>query len=93
MSVTIKLERKLDFRCIPQMTEALESALGSDINIDASDVAQIGTQAVQLLLSAVHSSDLMNCQMLVSDAGPQMRDQLVLLGVSLDEAGRLEVTA
>ena len=93
MSVTIKLDRKLDFRCIPQMTEALEAALGSDVILDASDVSQIGTQAVQLLLSAVHSSDLMKCQMLVSDAGPQLREQLLLLGVSLDGTGRLEVAA
>ncbi|CAN2533820.1 hypothetical+protein [Methylocapsa aurea] len=50
--VTVRLPEILDIRAASPLATELLHARGNPLTIDASDVARIGTQCVQVLLSA-----------------------------------------
>ena len=80
MTVTLKLERKLDFRAVSPLAAALLAAKGQDIALDAADTVQIGTQSLQVILAAAKTADSAGKSLRLLNLADTATDQLALLG-------------
>ena len=52
MTVTIKLRERLDFGVAPDLKAELLAQAGNDVQMDASDVAHLGTLCLQIMIAA-----------------------------------------
>lgn len=55
MPETLVLPAKLDLPAAPDLLESLRTLRGKDVGIDASEVAHLGTNCLQVLISAARS--------------------------------------
>jgi chemotaxis protein CheX len=83
VTVTVTLDRKLDFRAAPALAEALLAAQGQDIELDAAETAQIGTQSLQIILAAAKSAVRDQRSLKLVNVSPPVEQQLNLLGLQL----------
>lgn len=80
MTVTLTLDRKLDFRAAPALVQALLAAQGQDLELDASATTQIGTQSLQIILAAAKSAVRDRRTLKLLHLPPAITAQLALLG-------------
>lgn len=80
VTVTLTLERKLDFRAAGPLAQALRDATGQAVALDAGQTVQIGAQSLQVILAAAKSA-IRNGQnlTLLNVAGP-LAGQMALMG-------------
>lgn len=55
MPETLVLPAKLDLPAAPDLLEKLKDLRGKDIGVDAGDVTHLGTNCLQILISAARS--------------------------------------
>jgi anti-anti-sigma regulatory factor len=83
VTVTVTLDRKLDFRAAPALAEALLAAQGQDLELDAAELAQIGTQSLQIILAAAKSAVRDQRSVKLVNVSPPVAAQLQMLGFQL----------
>ena len=83
MTVTLTLDRKLDYRVIAPLADELKASLGQDIVLDATGTAQIGAQAVQILIAAAKACHAAHCSLRFVNASVAVEGQLALLGLTV----------
>lgn len=83
VTVTVTLDRKLDFRAAPALAEALLAAQGQDVELDAAATTQIGTQSLQIILAAAKSAARDQRSLKLANVAPSVEDQLRQLGFQL----------
>lgn len=80
VTVTVTLDRKLDFRAAPALAQALLAAQGQDLELDAAATMQIGTQSLQIILAAAKSAARDQRTLKLVNLPPAIQSQLALLG-------------
>ena len=96
MTVTLTLDRRLDYRMIPALTDALRAITGQNVILDAAQTVQIGAQAVQILLAAAKSCLGNNATLKLANVTDAARAQLALLGlriIDIEAGGDAELRA
>lgn len=63
----------------------LLSARGSDVTLDASAVERLGTQCLQVLLSAAATWRSDGACLTIEEPSPAFRDALAIAGLELDD--------
>lgn len=81
----LKLPQVLDLNAAGRLHEEVLAHRGADIDIDASEVARVGAQCIQVLLSAAISWRAEDRCFKVGKASDAFTKTLELLGIS-DEA-------
>ena len=79
----ITLEPILDISAAKPLAEALLGLRGNSLKIDASNVERLGTQCVQVLLSALNTWDVDGKTFSVENATVEFSDTLNVLGIDI----------
>lgn len=80
MTVTVTLDRKLDFRAAAPLAQALRDAAGQVVALDATETVQIGAQSLQVILAAAKSAVAVGQKLTLVNVTAQLAGQLALLG-------------
>lgn len=75
------LHDTLDLPQASELAKALGAARGTDLTVDASGVSRVGTQCVQVLLSAKAAWDADGAKFTVTNASDAFAEALRLLGL------------
>lgn len=75
------LHDTLDLNQATDLAKAFNAARGSDLSVDASGVGRVGTQCVQVLLSAKAAWDADGAKFTVKGASDTFTESLRLLGL------------
>ena len=80
MTVTLTLERKLDFRAAGPLATALRGASGQALVLDAGQTVQIGAQSLQVILAAAKSGASSGHSLTLLNVADPVAGQMALMG-------------
>ena len=80
MTVTLTLERKLDFRAAGPLALALRGATGLPMVLDAGQTVQIGAQSLQVILAAAKSAIRKGHSLTLLNVADPVAGQMALMG-------------
>ena len=84
MAETVVLPEKLDLPAATDLTEQLRKLRGSDLGIDASAVTHLGTNCLQVLISAARTWAADGKGLTFTPMSETFSDQLEQFGLTLD---------
>ena len=89
MGLTVRLDRKLDYRALGPLLDQLRPEIGQDIVLDATDTEAIGAPALQIILATAKSCRRHGFSLTLTAVRDELADQLQHLGLSVSaiEAG------
>ena len=80
MTVTLTLDRKLDFRAAGPLAQALRDATGQAVALDAGQTVQIGAQSLQVILAAAKSAIRSGHSLTLLNVADPLAGQIALMG-------------
>lgn len=83
MTVTLTLERKLDFRAAGPLALALRDAAGQAVALEAAETVQIGTQSLQVILAAAKAAIRGGHSLSLLNVAEPLTGQLALMGFTV----------
>jgi chemotaxis protein CheX len=87
----LKLPAVLDLNAASRLHEQVLALKDKNVAVDASDVARIGTQCIQILLSAARSWRSMDMTFSVNQSSDAFAKTLQLLGITDEEMIPMEI--
>mgnify|MGYP001401630872 CR=1 FL=1 len=87
----LKLPAVLDLNAASRLHEQVLALKDRDVAVDASEVTRVGTQCIQILLSAVRSWRAMDMTFSVNQASDAFAKTLQLLGIADEEMIPMEI--
>jgi chemotaxis protein CheX len=82
---TLRLPDILDLTYAAPLAESLLGMRGGEVVLDAAEVQRVGTQCVQVIMSAIATWRADDIALCINDPSQEFRDALSLLGVGLAE--------
>lgn len=83
--ISFGLGPELDMRAAPPLLGEFLSARGSDVTLDASAVERIGTQCLQVLLSAAATWRADGARLSIEEPSPAFSEAIALAGLELGD--------
>lgn len=87
----LKLPAILDLNAASRLHEQVLALKDKNVAVDASDVTRVGTQCIQILLSAARSWRAMDMTFSVNQSSDAFAKTLQLLGVTDEEMIPMEI--
>ena len=87
----LKLPAVLDLNAASRLHEQVLALKDKNVAVDASEVARIGTQCIQILLSAARSWRSMDMTFSVNQSSDAFAKTLQLLGITDEEMIPMEI--
>lgn len=87
----LKLPAVLDLNAASRLHEQVLALKDKNVAVDASDVVRIGTQCIQILLSAARSWRSMDMTFSVNQSSDAFAKTLQLLGITDEEMIPMEI--
>lgn len=85
MSDVLTLPERLDLPAAVDLAEAFSSRRGRDLAVNCTDVALLGTNCLQVLISAVRTWSADGYALTFVDLSSVFSSQLTMMGLGLDD--------